>query len=56
VTVPKVEVGFVGPARRTAFQLDDATYGLLDSGVLGIGVELVDLTDRLMSLRSAAAG
>lgn len=51
MTVPKVEVGFVGPARRTAFQLDDATYGLLDSGVLGIGVELVDLTDRLVSLQ-----
>lgn len=50
MTVPKVEIGFSGPARATAFQLDNATYGLLDSGVLGIGVSLVDLTSRLVSI------
>lgn len=51
MTVPKVEVGFVGPARRTAFQLDDPTYGVLGTGVLGIGVQLVDLSSRLVSLQ-----
>lgn len=50
MTVPKLEIGFEGPARRTAFQLDDPTYGLLDSGVLGIGETLVDLTPRLLSI------
>lgn len=50
MTVPKVEIGFVGPARRTAFQLDDPTYGLLGTGVLGIGVAFVDLSSRLVSL------
>jgi len=50
VTVPKVEIGFSGPSLRTAFQLDDPTYGRLDSGVLGVGVTLVDVTDRLVSL------
>lgn len=50
MTTPKVEIGFKGPARATAFQLDDPVYGLLDSGVLGIGVELVDLSSRLVSL------
>lgn len=50
MTVPKIEIGFEGPARRTAFQLDDLTYGRLDSGVLGIGETLVDLTSRLLSI------
>lgn len=50
MTVPKVEIGFSGPSRRTAFQLDNPVYGRLDSGVLGIGVTLVDVTDRLVSL------
>ena len=50
MTVPKVEIGFEGPARATAFQLDDPTYGVLDTGVLGIGELLVDLSDRLTSI------
>lgn len=51
MTVPKVEIGFSGPARRTSFQLDNPTWGRLDSGVLGIGVTIVDLTSRLLSLQ-----
>lgn len=51
MTVAKVEIGFEGPARATAFQLDDPVYGLLDSGVLGVGEALVDLSDRLVSLQ-----
>lgn len=50
MTTPKVEIGFKGPARATAFQLDSPEYGLLDTGVLGIGEELVDLSARLVSL------
>jgi len=51
VTVAKVEIGFEGPARATAFRLDDPVYGLLDSGVLGVGETLVDLSSRLVSLQ-----
>jgi len=51
MSVPvRIEVGFSGPSLRTAFRLDDATYGRLDSGVLGIGITLVDLSERAVSL------
>ena len=50
MTVAKVEIGFEGPARAVAFRLDDPVYGLLDTGTLGIGEALVDLSDRIVSL------
>lgn len=50
MTVPKVLIGFEGPAIATAFQLDSPTFGVLDQDKLGIGEILVDLTDRLASI------
>jgi hypothetical protein len=46
----KVEIGFSGPSLATAFHLDNPVFGLLDSGILGIGVTLVDLSDRAASV------
>lgn len=45
-----VEVGFLGPSLLTAFRLDDPEYGVLDEGVLGIGITLVDVSARAASV------
>ena len=49
--VIRVEVGFQQTAGfATPFQLDNATYGLLDTGTLG-GVEMVDLTAKVQAVQ-----
>jgi len=51
IPVIRVEVGFQQTAGfATPFQLDNATFGLLDTGTLG-GVEMVDLTAKVQAIQ-----
>jgi len=45
VTVVRVEYG-----KAVLFQLDSASFGVLDTNLLGIGEELIDVSDRVVSL------
>lgn len=45
MTTIKVEYG-----KAALFELDSPTFGVLDTNLLGIGEELVDVTDRVVSL------
>lgn len=51
MTVPKVEIGFSGPGVASSFRLDDNARGILGSARLGPIDTLVDLSDRLITLR-----
>ena len=45
MTVVRVEYG-----KAVLFQLDSASFGVLDTNLLGIGEELIDVSDRVVSL------